>query len=45
MTEAKDNGEARPYKMVVGVETDETGDNALAHAIELAKRFGGELHV
>lgn len=45
MTEARDNDKARPFTMVVGVETDETGDNALAHAIELAQRFGGELHI
>lgn len=44
MTEA-DAKSAKPFKMVVGIETDETGDNALAHAIELAKRFGGELHI
>lgn len=45
MTEANENASARPFKMVVGVETDDTGDNALAHAIELAKRFNGELHI
>jgi len=45
MTDAKENGNAKPFKMVVGVETDDTGDNALAHAIDMAKRFGGELHI
>ena len=45
MTEANNNDKTRPFRMVVGVETDETGDNAIAQAIELAKRFDGELHI
>lgn len=44
MTEAKTD-KVRPFRMVIGIETDETGDNALAHGIDLAKRFGGELHI
>jgi nucleotide-binding universal stress UspA family protein len=48
MTDADANAEKTtkaPFKIVVGIETDDTGDNAINYAIDLAKRFGGELHI
>ncbi len=33
------------FKMVVGVELDETGQNALTHAMNLQRRTNGEIHI